>query len=353
MGSKKSKPEPVKVQDIPSELFLDKKDSFDFPDKILEFAGRWLYTKTYNTDVGGGQATSVGEVFIDGKRFILVSYNHFSTQHIRYYDENFRYVKEVVYKLPNGQSHGDIMNMKFIDETTFVFQTYCQLIVQQVTNSDTSVEKIVFRNDFDPWDYKLQDKNIIIICACRHTLAEITYKIRICDATQNYDWTQTVHTTSALDIINNNIPYNDRLHLFMFPNTIIKNYVGIIPHIIWTDADDKTKIYHVIRYTDSNKTKFEVDRWEYIDNKMRKNTILKLTDKSECYKINMLFNKTLFHEGKYLDNIGCVLPETYIKWRERMLVFLKGFLIINKFSGDLLEIIVDYVSSLNLSQDAV
>lgn len=331
MGSTNSKRDLYYPFDTPEPT-----EKFIFPNQTYTIANKTLHRRDHandtSTSMDRGAICSIAEVIIDKEKFTLIQYTYQSRHVVVYYDNKFNYVKSDVYPIHCTDRH-KLKNVFVINDKILIIVTADKLILHEQDKYDT----LLFESH-NEWFYKIDNNKIIVSHKFIYEGSNISFSMRILDADKGYTYTETKYLVNSL--LKPNLIY-----LYILPQHILKFYNSHIRYIVHVEyVNNKYRI--IFSYA----TYLQVVECEDPDEgKIKSRTILQYVSFVDCYKINVLLNKSILFFPNPLnnrdgDNIGCILPENYDLWYKRMIELLKSIYVIDKISADLLRLIVDYVS---------
>lgn len=321
---------------------LPKEETFNFPNKSLITTGHnvCLYSDidsdksfTFKT-IREGYPNSFAEVFIDNKRFILIL-NALGTHYeIMYCDDKLNYIKTKKYPLHEIRIC-ELLNVFLIDQDKFLVHTFYGLGLCEVGKPDI----MLFQSQTNDWSFKVDSNKNLIICHSVKYTATQSFKIRTFNKTNLSGWTEKDYTVDA------DVPFKNLIYYYILPRHYMRRYLNSSKIILHVEI--RNNKYYVITVTgrDVSLTELEDD-----DHFIKETVRFTCNHSVDYYKINTYLGKHVFLGGDGSDQIGCALSETYEEWYIRMLDLLKTVVIIQKFSTDVLKLVIEYVSYFNLSK---
>lgn len=328
----------------------------DFPNTCIASNGSVVYKYNLQSD-GKKQRNLLGhERFSPGMYqwlsmvqtetttcIIVISCSH-SLYYFSYYNLEFNLIKNISWQHINppligttSRRRDTITDVQFIDEERFLCRMNKTWLAIANINNTYDPMKICFYNTDQEWWFKPDNKNIIILHDISYIPVGMNFKIRTLTSASNYD---DITDQSFCFYSNTKLPFN-LLYLYNMPTDISFWYQWKNSKII--DICQKNNVYYVLFEEPMSDHIIVVDKWEHVD-EWKRVEVLKACGMHEYHKINSLINKSVMNSGGNQHYINCIVPEKKEDWNLKTCNLLKNMKCLNRFSSDLILLLVDYIA---------
>lgn len=275
----------------------------------------------------------ISKIVIDKIQYTVVHYFQENLLHFIYYDPNLNYYKKSNYKYSKTEY---VREIYLIRDDEFLCRMGNKLLLIDIKNNWTRT----IYSDRCYWFYRLDsDKNIII---CRNIQqGKISLFIRTYSIATNYkNYTMQPYSTRYHIHGNHYLEYVTQLNAY-----IISVYEHRKSRIAGAYYNETSNTYSVIFYNIIlGVMHIHMNQWNYDGDTWRETLMFKDIEHNDLYELNFFLNQDEIHLMNYSVSFCSVLVENYSYWHQRTHQFISEISCLNKFSDDLLLLLLSYIN---------